>query len=107
MWSEMTPLQLGTHRGSKIHFTIGRHLKKQNRHIGHLGFDFGTAHRNPLVRLLRILTLPHKSDPDGAASLPWQTIALARGSVIRANWEGSSSSHDPRFSRNAASRNPE
>ena len=27
--------------------------------------------------------LPRKSDPDGAASLPWQTIALARGSASR------------------------
>jgi hypothetical protein len=46
--------------------------------------------------------LPRKSDPDGAASLPWRTIARARGSAIRANWEGSSSSPDPFFSRNAA-----
>ena len=27
--------------------------------------------------------LPRKSDPDGAASLPWRTIALARGSASR------------------------
>jgi hypothetical protein len=27
--------------------------------------------------------LPRKSDPDGAASLPWQTIALARGGASR------------------------
>ena len=27
--------------------------------------------------------LPRKSDPDGAASLPWQTIALMSGSASR------------------------
>ncbi|MCX6961748.1 MAG: hypothetical protein NTZ08_04785 [Verrucomicrobia bacterium] len=27
--------------------------------------------------------LPRKSDPGGAASLPWQMIALTRGSAIR------------------------
>ena len=27
--------------------------------------------------------LPRKSDPDGAASLPWRTIALARGGASR------------------------
>ena len=27
--------------------------------------------------------LPRKSDPDGAASLPWQMIALTRGGALR------------------------
>jgi hypothetical protein len=39
--------------------------------------------REAAILLDAMAALPRKSDPDGAASIHWRTIALARGSALQ------------------------
>jgi len=58
----------------------GSALRKSGRDIvSHVPFFSRTA----AFLLNAMAALPRKSDPDGAASLPWQTIALPRGGASR------------------------
>jgi len=58
----------------------GSAIRNKGRFIvSHVPFFSRTA----AFLLDAMAALPHKSDPDGAASLPWQTIALPRGGALR------------------------